>query len=275
MTQRRPVSRALSPAALRLLSPKAAAALTTSGCEARDRGSPERARTAECEARIQSGRLQRSIGRTRLMPFDLVLTQAQGALPVFRAGPFDELRLFQRSITSRHDTEWLQRAAPGDLSRERFQPFAVFRLSKARALPVAELGRSPRLVAALRLALGAEGVLAPRRWLAASAGAQKLACSSAFSRPGASASAAPSPALLEAARTHLDDGQRIAWLESAFSAPPLGDAVVHRYYLGSHLGAYLVRHDAHGKQLFVAEPAAAARGQGLIVYLDPRTRAAA
>jgi hypothetical protein len=270
MTQPRPVSRPLSPATVRLLSPKAAAALTTSGCEARDRRSPERARTAECEARIQSGRQQRSIGRTRIMAFDLVLTQASGAVPVFRAGPFDELRLFQRAITTRHDTEWLQRAAPGDLSRERFQPFAVFRLTPARALPVAELGRSPRLVATLKQVLGPDGVLAPRRWLATKAGDER-GCSSAFARPGA---AAPSPALLEAARAHLDDGQRIAWLESAFTVPPAGDAVVHRYYLGSHLGAYLVRHDARGKQLFVAEPAAAARGQGLIVYLAPQQRAA-
>ncbi len=255
--------RALSPAAVRLLSPAAAAALTESGRQARERlqASQRAARPADA-AKIESGRQQREVGRTRLLPFDLVLTQAHGATPVFRAGPFDELRLFQRVVTSAHDTEWLQRAAAGDLDRERFQPHGVLRLRPERALRVPDL-TSPGLVAALRARLGADGVLAPRRWLAGETGEQRLACSGALRRPGA----APDPAVLEAARTRLDDRQRIAWLESAFTTPPTGGAAVHRYYLGSHLQAYLVRHDALGKRLFLAEAAAAARGHGLIVYV--------
>jgi hypothetical protein len=263
-------TRALSPVAVRLLPPRAAAALSESGALARARSgaSPRPVPVgADRDARIESGRLQREVGRTRLLPFDLVLTQAQGVVPLFRAGPFDELRLFERLVTSRHDTEWVQRAAPGDLARERFQPFGVLRLGPAHGRPVPELARSPRLVAALRAALGPDGVLAARRLLAGGPPSE----AGASRRPGGPAARTLRPAdaaALEAARTRLDDLARIAWLESAFAAPPAGDAAAHRYYLGSHLRTFLVRHDRTGKRLFVAEPAGAARGHGLIVYLD-------
>ncbi|MBX3470286.1 MAG: hypothetical protein KF878_25750 [Planctomycetes bacterium] len=256
-------ARALSPAAVRLLPPAAAAALSESGRLARARDLPPppttRARACERQEKIESGRLQRGCGRRRLLPFDLVLTQAQGALPLFRAGPFDELRLFQRRVTSTHDTEWVQRAAPGDLRRERFEPFAVFRLRAGRGEPVPALGADPRLVGHLRQALGTAGVLAPRRWLHDAPGEQRLG------RPGASPG--EDARTLDAARGLLDDRQRIAWLESAFSTPPADGAAVHRYYLGGALTAYVVRHDAAGKRLFVAEAAAAARGLGLLVYV--------
>ncbi|MCO5166768.1 MAG: hypothetical protein M9894_10430 [Planctomycetes bacterium] len=254
-------SSALSPAAVRLLPPAAAAALSESGrlARRRDLPPPPRARAVERQEKIESGRLQRGRGRRRLLPFDLVLTQAHGATPLFRAGPFDELRLFQRLVATAHDTEWLQRAAPGDLGRERFQPFAVLRLRAERAQPVPSLASDPRLVGRLRQALGTAGVLAPRRWLRDVPGEQRLA------RSGASA--AEDALTLGAARDLLDDRQRIAWLESAFSTPPPAGQVAHRYYLGNTLTVYVVRHDAQGKRLFVGEAAAAARGLGLLVYV--------
>ena len=88
---------ALSPVTRRLLPPTQAAALSESGRLARSPGPPP-PRSAEQQAKIESGRLDRTVGRSRLMPFDLVLTTGCASTPLFGAGPFDELRLANGAV---------------------------------------------------------------------------------------------------------------------------------------------------------------------------------
>lgn len=264
----------------RFLGPAAARALVDSGRLAR--GQAE-ASAGEAQARaeaialrhaaesraIESGRWARPVGRERQLPFDILLGQGGGALRLFRAGPFDELRFFQRVVPAgaSHDTEFLVRLDPRHHGTERFAPFGVVRLRADRALPLA-LPRDPRgpLAAALRAA----------RLTSIPTAAALLGNRTTAFEPGRGADAdgdnrvrcvGPEAAAAVEVLRRQAGPTLVGFFEAAFTRAPGDERVVHRYYLDATLRAWVVRdHPRDGKRLFAVE-ASAAREQGLLVYV--------
>ena len=295
-----PTRHALSPVSARLLGVDAALAITQSGRLARgpiqpaprtSSAAPSTATHAasgeddalHVESRIASGRQRRVVGRERVLPFDLFLAQGHGALPLFQAGPFDELSFFQRRVSPRgHEVEYLLRQDAKGRDREGFRPFAVFRITPAseRALPDPRRDRALRALLRERYgltslprpkALGDRVARAfdPERG-DATAGRNRLRASSTsgvFKRVGERDFSHVE--VLELLRRHLDGSSLVGWVEAAFDTPPARGVVLHRYYLGADLRGYLVRdHWSEGKSLYMAEPSGGDTAHGLFVYLD-------
>lgn len=258
-----------SAAVARFLGPAAAAVLAESGRLARAAsGEWRRPDPDDVAACLESGRARRDVSRSRLLPFDLLLAGGAGALRLFHAGPFDELRFFQRVVTGpRHDLEWLLRLEPRDAGSESFAPFGVVRLGPASGRPLPDLrGRGLERVAqaygfaalptARSITGGRTTAFDPARGIEAE-GRNQL-------RP------APAQAtMLDALRRGLDGPDLVAWLETAFADRTEGP-VLHRYYLSSDLRAFVVRDDpATGRRLHEAETSAAVTRR-LLVYVERR-----
>jgi hypothetical protein len=256
----------------RFLGPAAARVLVDSGRLARGQAeaSADEAQ-AQAELRreaIESGRCARPVGRERQLPFDILLGQGGGALRLFRAGPFDELRFFQRVLPAgvSHDTEFLVRLDPRHHGTERFAPFGVARLRADRALPLPG-PRDPRgpLAAALRAArltsIPTAAALLGNRTTAFEPGRADSDGDNRVRSVGPEAAAA-----VEVLRRQAGPAL-VGFFEAAFTRAQGDDRVVHRYYLDPTLRAWVVRdHPRDGKRLFAVE-ASAARETGLLVYV--------
>lgn len=238
---------------------------------------PEAAAGPEAGAPAPQARAQR-VGRTRLLPFHVLLARGQGALELFAPGPFDELSFFQRVVgPSSHSVEYLIALDPRDAGSERFRPFARVDLDPARARPWPELARCEALAAALRASQGplalpkAKTMLPARTWAhhpeRGGSGLNRVAPPPGrdFFRWSAGRSYSYAD-MLEVIRHALDDAERIAWVEGAFKRPPAAGEVVHRYYLGARLRPWIVRHEAEAKRLFAGEPSRVDGQRGLVIY---------
>lgn len=195
-----------------------------------------------------------SEGRRRILPFELFLSNAHGSRQLFGCGPFDELRCFQRWVTTRHQVEYLRWLTPNDSGSEGFRPFGCFRLDQARPLP--DLRKARRFWAALRehdVSVVPQARVRGRRTDAAGLPREGLLtidpamASGVYTRHDQrDLDAAEVGRLLRGVPTSVE---RIAWLEEAFRKPAPVGVVLHRYYLDAELNAWLVRHDRDGKRL--------------------------
>lgn len=256
-----------SAAVTRFLGPAAAAVLAESGRLARAAsGEWRRSEPDDVAACLESGRANRDLGRSRLLPFDILLAGGAGALRLFHAGPFDELCFFQRVVTGpRHDLEWLLRLEPRDAGSEAFAPFGVVRLGPGSGRPLSPVCRLDRVAQAYGFAAfptarsitgGRTTAYDPARGVEAD-GRNRL-------RPTPAQAA-----MLDALRRGLDGPDLVAWLETAFADRTEGP-VLHRYYLSSDLRTFVVRDDpATGRRLHEAETSAAVTRR-LLVYVDRR-----
>lgn len=213
----------------------------------------------------------RRAGRHRILPCRVFLSTALDSRELFPAGPFDEFRCAQRQVRGQHEVEFLTRLDPHDAASEAYRPFARFDL-RGPGEPLPRLSRERAFWAELASRHGLRALPRPRLRHADLADGQiALAAgvtSGVFQRPGQAPVAYAE--ILDLLRATCAPAHWIAWLETAFPAPPSG-AIVHRYYLDADLEAYLVRdHWRDGKTL---RRATAAEGApGLWIHLRP-TRA--
>ncbi len=211
--------------------------------------------------------------RRRLLPFEVLLTSATGARPLFEPGPFDELRCAQRVVPAgrgaRHDVEYLAWRGPTDQGRHR--AFGCFRLDEAE--PLVDLRRQQAFWLRLRAERGIRTlpqarVRGPRT---APCGAPRegvLQLEPALASGPYSRSGQPTLDARDVAEVvrRARGPERVAWLEEAFRAEPAAGTAVHRYYLDADLTAWLVRHEGSSKVLAALRPSAEARDRGLLFY---------
>lgn len=227
-------------------------------------------------------------GRRRLLPFELRLASATGSTLLFGAGPFDEMRCFQRRVTGRHSVEYLTCLEPRDIGSEGYEPFGRLDLSEAR--PLAPLRRQQRLWLELRSrgirSLPSARICGPRRddegkaregviqlepMLDAGSGSFKRG-SGSFKRGSQPELSGPEVASILQNATGLE---RVAWLEEGFRAPTAPGEALHRYYLDGALTLYLVRQTGMSKTITVLEPTSTRARRGLLIYAKQRVLLAA
>ncbi len=203
----------------------------------------------------------RRAGRHRLLPCQVFLATGAGSRPLFPAGPFDEFRCAQRQVRPAHELEFLTRLDARDQGTEDYRPFAKFDLRRGGE-PLPRLSRVRPFWEQLAARHGLRAIPRPRlREAALREGLITLApgvSSGVFRRPGQQA--LPYAEVLDLLRATCSPIEWIAWLETAFPAPPEG-TILHRYYLDADLTVHLVRHHwREGKSLRRAQPTADAPG---------------
>lgn len=211
-------------------------------------------------------------GRRRLLPFELRLASAAGSLLLFPAGPFGELRCYQRRVSGRHSLEYLTCLEPRDFGSEAYEPFG--RLDMSDSLPFVPIHRQQRFQLDLRARglrsiprarvrgqrVDAEGL--PREGLLELEAALDPQ-SGRYSRGGQPDLEGEEVRELISAATDLE---RIAWLEEAFRTPTRPGEALHRYYLASDLTVYLVRQVGLSKTLTLLPPRSQAAQRGLLIH---------
>lgn len=224
------------------------------------------------------------------LPFDLLLTSGHGAVPLFQAGPIDELAFFQRSGVPEHlEVEFLTRLDPQARGSEDYQPYGMFRLRAGDGQALARQEDLPESFwAGLYREHGLVKILPASRVLDPA-----TTCWDARQndpRAGHNRVRAQHPDynfkrvrgrrythqdLLAILCQHLRGTERIAWIEGAFpDALPKGQ-IVHRYYLDSARRLWLVRHHwAQGKLLHRAHTSQEAKNLLVASGALPRRKAA-
>ncbi|MGE0708010.1 MAG: hypothetical protein AB7N76_14945 [Planctomycetota bacterium] len=218
------------------------------------------------------------VSRRRLLPFEVLLTGAGGTQPLFRPGPFDELRCFQRRVegTQRHELEFLTWLAPQDRGSEGYRAFGVLRLDEAE--PLVDLRRQQSFWLRLRAERGLRTlpqarVEGPRREPGGLPREGLLRILPALGSGGYRRDGQPDLEprdVLEIVRARASGLERVAWMEEAFRAPSPAGMALHRYYLDADLTAYLVRQEGMQKTICALVPSDEARARGLLIY--PRQR---
>ncbi|RMG14789.1 MAG: hypothetical protein D6731_09765 [Planctomycetota bacterium] len=225
--------------------------------------------------------------RGELLPFDLFLTTAAGSILLFPRGPIRPFVFFQREVHTGHRVEYLSRRDPGS-GAEDYRPYGLIRLRKAEALTLVRPKQVQRLYETLTCGCGLRRIppassmtRAPFRTHCpgdpddGSRGRNEL-------RPPPHAQVRvrggeriPYARVLELLGRASDPREAIAYLEDAFPEPLPSGRVVHRYYLGSNLDLYVVRHDPReGKRLYKAQTSAEAVEACLASGLYRRLRCA-
>lgn len=208
--------------------------------------------------------------RRRLLPFELRLASAMGSLLLFKAGPFDEFRCFQRRVTGRHSVEYLTCLEPRDFGSEGYEPYG--RLDLADSMELAPLRRQQSLWLKLR-ARGIRTLPQPRlrgprtgQDGKAREGLLRLEPrleSGSYQRGSQDSLSGEEVREILQAASGLE---RVAWLEEGFRTPvPAGEAL-HRYYLDSDMTVYLVRQTGTRKTVTRVHPTAKAARRGLLIY---------
>lgn len=202
--------------------------------------------------------------RPRTLACDLHLTLGAQSVPLFSAGPIDELRVFQRrAVSESSEVEWITRIDRADAGTENYKAWGIVRL-RAESQPLPRLDENAGFFEWLRREHGLETIPTAR----AVVRADLPAWEPGLNEPAAGAHriAPPKPAkpwrstggsrvtygdVVELIRRGLDGPHKIAWMESAFGGRDAG--VVHRYYLDGTRQLWLVRdHPREGKRLYKA-----------------------
>jgi hypothetical protein len=218
-------------------------------------------------------------GRRRLLPFELRLATATGSTLLFGAGPFDELRCFQRRVTGRHSVEYLTCLEPRDFGSEGYEPFG--RIDLSESMPLAPLRRQQRLWLELRSrgirTLPSARIRGQRRDVEGNhrQGVINLeprldAGSGSYKRGSGSFKRGSQPLLSgeEVSEILLNATglERVAWLEEGFRSATAPGEALHRYYLDRNLTLYLVRQTGMDKTITVLEPTSTRARRGLLIY---------
>jgi hypothetical protein len=224
------------------------------------------------------------------LPFDLLLTSGHGAVPLFSAGPIDELGFFQRCGVPEHlEVEFLTRLAPEDRGREDYKPYGMFRLRSGDGAPLPRQEELPEAFWAalyrehgLVKILPAARVLSPRTsaWDARrndpAAGRNRATpLNPDYNFKRVRGRRYTHADLLAILCRHLRGPERIAWIEGAFPEALEAGQIVHRYYLDASRRLWLVRHHwARGKSLHRAHTSEEAKQLLIASGALPRRKAA-
>jgi hypothetical protein len=207
------------------------------------------------EAKVEATSPTAEASRRRLLPFELFLSSGNGSRRLFSTGPYDELRCFQRWVTTRHGVEYLSWLQPNDTGSEGFRAFGCFRLELAEELP--DLRRAREFWARLRTE-HAVHVLPRARVRGRRTDATGLPregllridpamSSGVYQRDGQPDLDTPTVGtLLRSVPTPL---QRITWIEEAFRKPAPVGITLHRYYMDATLRCWLVRQEGARKRI--------------------------
>lgn len=250
------------------------------------------------QAASSSGRFQRAIerreaavvvapkasaGKRRLLPFEIQLMQAGSSEPLFRPGPFDELRVFQRRVDAsrrvdakRHSLEFLTWLSPHDQGSEAYRAYGVFRLEEAE--PLVDLRRQQSFWLRLRAEHGLR-TLPQARVRGKRTGMDGLPregrleieprlASGPYQRSGQRD--LDQREVCGLMRDHASGFERVAWMEEAFRSEVPRGMALHRYYLDADLSVYLVRQVGLSKTVCVLTASEEARARGLLIYPNRR-----
>ncbi len=202
-----------------------------------------------------------------LLPFDVFLNLGTSSVKLFETGQIDEFYFYQRTgVPEDLEAEFLTRLEEADAGTENFKPYVLFK-PKGEALPLIDLQKEeefwktldqgyglvtiPKLRKIMSKAFGSYDPSSPNP----DAGRNQVVLDEGdkvFKEVGEKKYSVKD--MLEILRSEMNIGQKIAWIEEAFTERPKEGEIAHRYYLDVTKQVYLVRdHWSEGKSFFMAE----------------------
>lgn len=202
-----------------------------------------------------------------LLPFDVFLNLGTSSLKLFETGQIDEFYFYQRTgVPEDLEAEFLTRLEEADAGTENYKPYVLFK-PKGESVPLIDLQKEQDFWKTLDQTYGLVTIPKISKMMAKPFGAYDP--SDPKPEAGRNRVMPDEPDkpfkevggktytqrdMLEILRNEMNIGQKIAWVEEAFTEKPKEGTISHRYYLDVTKQVYLVRdHWSEGKSLFIAE----------------------